>query len=89
MATITTLSYCVFNAATGKVAAGSKREIVNALFNWGLVDRKLTATMQGFKAINLNSYSDEWSAEEMEKDAIVVLFFSLPQYGFKIYRDIV
>lgn len=88
MATITTLSYCAFNATTGKAVAGSKEEIVNALFTWSLDHRKIVATIKGFKQVSLNSYSDEWTAEDMRKDTIGVLFSTLSQYGFKIYRDI-
>lgn len=87
--TITTTAHCAFNPVTGKGACGSKRDIVFALGHMDFDSLgRLTYKHPGFKEITLHSYSDQWLTEEKWKDAAASVYQRLPEFGYRLFRDI-
>jgi hypothetical protein len=84
---ITTHSHCA--VINNGAYEGTKAEIVNQLYEYSIgKDRVLRAKFIGRVTITFHSYQDEFTDEEMHKDAIEFLYSKLPMFGVRLYRDI-
>ena len=86
MNTVTTYKHCAVK--NGVTIEGSKTEIIATIAPFTLNNRLLKANIIGYTPQTYHSYNNEWSFEEMHKDAIKFLFNQLPKYGYSMYRNI-
>lgn len=69
---------------------GSKQEIVNQICNFWFEKRKLRIQFKGYGTLThtYHSYTDEWTEEEREKDAIKFIWKNLTLMGFLLFKSI-
>jgi hypothetical protein len=90
MGTITTSKYAAINPTTGNFAIGSKLEIAKKLFEILIKNRQVTVQhINGSWPVEkLNSYSPEYTHDEMMKDVAMTIYSKLHHYGYETFRDI-
>ena len=87
--TITTRRHCVVNEKTERFAVGTRREIIDRLVTWRIdSERRIVFRVPGYPEQTLHSYTEEWTQEEMEADAVKEIFRRLGDYSFIHFRDI-
>jgi hypothetical protein len=85
--TVTTHSYCVVK--DGKAFEGSRENILSQICKYRIDEnRRVHVKFDGYTEVRLISYAEVFTYDEICKDMIEVIFSKLPNYGYRIYRDI-
>ena len=66
---------------------GTKLDILQSIGSIAFNEKgEITFKARYYNLRTYNSYSDEWSQEEKWKDAIDVVFRSIEDFGYRIYK---
>lgn len=80
-----TFDYCA--AKEGKAFCGTREEILQQTGTyWFDQEGRLHWRVNRYPEQTLHSYSDEWTAEERQRDAVKTMFSKLGEYGFTTYK---